>query len=241
GWDVHITNLTGGLAAVNLAGPRAREVLAKLTDCDLSTKAFPYMSCRHAEVAKVEALMMRIGFVGETGWEIHFPADSGVELWRALLDAGREFDIRPFGVEAQRLLRLEKRHVIIGVDTDALTNPFEAGMGWVAKLEKEDFIGRAALRRLASEQPRQSLVAFVMSDDVVPEDGAAILVDGKLAGKITSVRYSPVNRKAVGMAWISAELGRGHAEVDVHIGSRLVRAHITQKAFYDPEGDRLRM
>jgi sarcosine oxidase, subunit alpha len=241
GWDVHITNLTGGLAALNLAGPRAREVLVKLTDCDLSTKAFSYMSCRHAEVGKVEALIMRIGFVGETGWEIHFPADCGVDLWRALLEAGREFDIRPFGVEAQRLLRLEKRHVIIGVDTDALTNPFEAGMGWVAKLEKEDFIGRASLRRLAREQPRQNLVGFVIDEDVVPEDGAAILVEGKLAGRITSVRYSPVNRKAVGMAWISAGLGREHAEVDVHIGSRLVRARITQNAFYDPEGARLRM
>jgi sarcosine oxidase, subunit alpha len=212
-----------------------------LTDCDLSAKSFPYMSSRRAKVAQIEALMMRIGFVGETGWEIHLPAESGLELWRALLEAGREFDIRPFGVEAQRLLRLEKRHVIIGVDTDALTNPFEAGMGWVAKLDKEDFIGRAALRRLTSEQPRQNLVGFVMSEAVVPEDGAAILVDGKLAGRVTSVRYSPVNQRAVGMAWVSAELAREEAEVEVRVSGRLARAHITQRAFYDPEGARLRM
>jgi sarcosine oxidase subunit alpha len=241
GWDVHITDVTGGLAAVNMAGPKARDVLATLTPCDLNTKAFPYMACRRAKVAGIEALLMRIGFVGETGWEIHFPAESGAYLWRALLEAGREFDIRPFGVEAQRLLRLEKRHVIVGVDTDALTNPFEAGMAWVAKLDKEDFIGRVALHRLANQKPHQNLVGFIMSEEALPEDGAAVLVDGKLAGRVTSVRYSPVNRKAVGFAWVPAELAHEGAAVDVRVAGRLVRAHITQQAFYDPEGARLRM
>jgi len=241
GWDVHITNMTGGLAAVNLAGPKARDVLAKLTSCGLDTKAFPYMACRRAEVAGVQALLMRIGFVGETGWEIHFPAEAGAYLWRTLLDAGREFDIRPFAVEAQRLLRLEKKHVIVGVDTDALTNPFEAGMGWVAKLDKEDFIGRAALRRLSGEELKQILAGFIMNEEALPEDGAAILVNGRLAGRVTSARYSPVNRKAVGLAWVPAELARPGAEIDVRVGGRLARAHITQQAFYDPEGARLRM
>ena len=241
GWDVQITNVTGGLAAVNLAGPNARDVLATLTDCDLTTKAFPYMACRRAVVVGVEALLMRIGFVGETGWEIHFPAESGASVWRAILEAGRPFDIRPFGVEAQRLLRLEKRHVIVGVDTDALTNPFEAGMGWVVKLEREDFIGRAALQQLAVREPRQNLAGFVMNGGPLPEDGAAILVDGKLAGRVTSARYSPVNRQAVGLAWVPAALAREGAEVDVRVGGGLVRAHITQRAFYDPEGTRLRM
>jgi sarcosine oxidase, subunit alpha len=241
GWDVYITNVTGGLAAVNLAGPKARDVLATLTDCDLTTKAFPYMACRRAAVAGVEALLMRIGFVGETGWEVHFAAESGAHLWTAMLEAGRKFDIRPFGVEAQRLLRLEKRHVIVGADTDALTNPFEAGMAWAVKLDKEDFIGRVALQRLAIQKPNQNLVGFVMNGGSLPEDGAAILVDGKLAGRVTSARYSPVNRKAVGLAWVPTDLAREGAEIDVRIDGRLVRAHITQRAFYDPEGARLRM
>jgi sarcosine oxidase subunit alpha len=241
GWDVYITNVTGGLAAVNLAGPKARDVLATLTDCDLTTKAFPYMACRHAAVAGVEALLMRIGFVGETGWEVHFAAESGAHLWTAMLEAGRKFDIRPFGVEAQRLLRLEKRHVIVGADTDALTNPFEAGMAWAVKLDKEDFIGRVALHQLATQTPNQNLVGFVMNGGPLPEDGAAILVDGKLAGRVTSARYSPVNRNVVGLAWVPTERAREGAEVDVRIEGRLVRAQITQRAFYDPEGVRLRM
>jgi len=158
-----------------------------------------------------------------------------------VLEAGRPFDIRPFGVEAQRLLRLEKRHVIIGVDTDALTNPFEAGMAWAVKLDKDDFIGRAALHQLAGQSPNQNLVGFVMNGGALPEDGAAILVDGKLAGRVTSARYSPVNRQAVGLAWVPAALAREGAEVDVRVDGRLVRAQITQRAFYDPEGARLRM
>ena len=240
-YDVHITNLTAGLAAVNLAGPNAREVLAQLTVCDLRNASFPYMACRIAPVAGVEAILMRIGFVGETGWEIHYPAESGADVWKALLEAGSKFGIRAFGIEAQRLLRLEKRHVIVGVDTDALTNPFEAGMGWAPKLDKEDFIGRSALFRLADRKPRQKLTGFVLKEDVVPEDGAAIMVNGQLAGRVTSVRFSPLKKRAIGLAWVPAELARDGAEIDVRVSGRLARATIWEKAFYDPDGARLRM
>lgn len=241
GWDVYITNLTSGLAAVNLAGPNAREVLRQLTDCDLSTTAFPYMACRVALVAGVEAILMRIGFVGETGWEIHFPAESGPDVWKALMEAGRRFDIKPFGIEAQRLLRLEKRHIIVGVDSDALTNPFEAGMGWALKLDKEDFIGRSVLTRLAAQPPRQKLAGFVMNEADLPEDGAAIMIGGQLAGRVTSARFSPGQKKAIGLAWVPAEVAREGTEIEVRVHGRLARAKITEKAFYDPDGARLRM
>jgi sarcosine oxidase, subunit alpha len=240
GWDAHVTNVTSGRAAVNLAGPQARDVLKALTSCDLATKAFPYMACREAEVAGVPALLMRIGFVGETGWEIHFPAEYGEFLWAKLLDAGKSFNIRPFGVEAQRLLRLEKRHVIVGVDTDALTSPYEAGMAWVAKLDKPDFIGRNALSRLADAAPQQSLVGFVMNEDAVPQDGAAILVNGALAGRVTSARYSPGTGKGVGLAWVAAASAREGAEIEIRVEGGTARARIVPDAFYDAAGERLR-
>jgi sarcosine oxidase subunit alpha len=184
---------------------------------------------------------MRLGFVGETGWEIHFPAESGPEVWKELLAAGSNFDIRPFGIEAQRLLRLEKRHVIVGVDSDALTNPFETGMGWALKLDKEDFIGRSALRRLAGQPLHQKLAGFVMDEAVLPEDGAAIIIGGQLAGRVTSTRISPLQGKAIGLAWVPAEAARDGVEVEVRVGGRLARARITEKVFYDPDGARLRM
>ena len=241
GWDVHITNLTGGRAAVNVAGPKARDVLATLTSCDLTSKAFPYMACREAQVAEVPALLLRIGFVGETGWEIHFPAEYGEHLWKKLLEAGKSFGIRPFGVEAQRLLRLEKRHVIVGVDTDALSGPYEAGMAWVAKLDKPDFIGRNALSRLSDAAPQQKLIGFIMNADAVPQDGAAIVANGALAGRVTSVRYSPSQGKAVGLAWVAAASASDGAEIEIRVDGGTARAHIVPDAFYDPAGERLRM
>ena len=241
GWDVHITNLTSGRAAVNLAGPNARDTLRKLTDSDLSTKAFPYMACREAEVAGVPSLLMRIGFVGETGWEIHYHAEYGEHLWNKLLEAGAAHGIRPFGIEAQRLLRLEKRHVIVGVDTDALSNPYESGMAWIAKLDKDDFIGRNALRKLSSATPQQSLVGFIMDDNAVPQDGAAILVNGALAGRVTSARHSPKNGKAVGLAWVIAASAAEGSQIDIRVDGTLARARIVSDAFYDAPGERLRM
>lgn len=240
GWDAQVNNLTSALAAVNLAGPKARDVLSALTDCKLSNDAFPYMACRSANVAGVPALLMRIGFVGETGWEIHYPAESGEHLWSALMDTGRTYGIRPFGVEAQRLLRLEKRHVIVGVDTDALTNPYEAGMGWVVKHDKNDFIGKFALGKLQGAPAQQSLVGFTMSANEIPEDGAAILVNGALAGRVTSARYSPAVQKAIGLGWVTTAAAEG-ASVEVRVAGRPVKATVTQHVFYDPEGARLRM
>ena len=169
------------------------------------------MRCRRADVAGVPSIMLRIGFVGETGWELHFPAEYGEHLWDAILDAGREFDIRPFGVETQRVLRLEKRHLIVGVDTDATSNVLEADMAWVAKLDKDDFIGKAATLQAQQRAPREQLVGFEMRDDVVPEDGTALVLDGRPVGRVTSARYSPVNGKAVGLAWVSQGLGYGRS------------------------------
>jgi sarcosine oxidase subunit alpha len=240
-WDVHVTNVTGGFAAVNVAGPLAREVLQKLCNSDLSTSAFPYMSCLETEVADIPALLLRIGFVGETGWEIHYPAESGAKLWQALLEAGREVGMQPFGVEAQRLLRLEKKHVIVGVDTDALSNPFEAGMGWVVKPDKPDFVGKNSLARLEHQPARQSLVGFTMDGDSLPPDGAAILVAGSLAGRVTSARFSPATQTPVGLAWVPAEIAREGAAIQVRIDGLPHPARVTLEAFYDPAGVRLRM
>jgi sarcosine oxidase subunit alpha len=241
GWDAHVTNVTAGLAALNLAGPRARDVLRKLTDCDLDSKAFPYMTCRQTEAGGITAVLLRIGFVGETGWEIHCSAEWGRHLWRSALEAGAEFQIRAFGVEAQRRLRLEKKHVIIGVDTDALTNPFEAGMGWVAKLDKQDFIGKTALGRFAAQSGKQRLVGFVMEQEAAPDDGAAVLVEGRLAGRVTSARYSPAKGRAVGLAWVPAGNAQEGSRIEIRMRGATVPARVVEHAFYDPGGERLRL
>ena len=240
GWDVHIANMTAGYGAMNVAGPKSREVLRKLTDCDLTSGAFPYMACRETDVAGIAAILLRIGFVGETGWEIHCPAESAETLWEALLEAGRESNIRPFGVETQRLLRLEKRHVIVGVDTDALTNPYEADIGWAVKLEKPEFVGKALLSGAAKDLSRERLIGFALRGPGLPQDGAAVVVDGQPAGRVTSCRHSPTQQTAVGLAWVKASQAHEGATIDVRVDGKLVQAKVTMLPFYDPEGVRLR-
>jgi sarcosine oxidase subunit alpha len=239
--DAYITNVTSGLAAINVAGPRARDLLKKLTDINLLTEAFPYMNSAEALVAGVPCILLRIGFVGETGWEIHFPAEHGEYFWNKLMEAGKEFGIKPFGVEAQRILRLEKKHIIVSQDTDALSNPYESDMGWIVKLEKEDFIGKAALRLLQKKGVDRNLIGFVMQNSRVAHDGDQVYSsDGlKLVGVVTSSRFSPVNKRCVGMALVSSGTA-GDGRIKIMVDGQLSDAEVTQASFYDPEGKRLR-
>jgi glycine cleavage system aminomethyltransferase T len=138
------------------------------------------------------------------------------------------------------LLRLEKRHAIVGVDTDALADPYAAGMGWAAKLEKESFVGKLALSRAAARSPRERLVGFVIPGERIPADGSAVVVDGKPAGRVTSARYSPAQKAAIGLAWVPSEKAEEGASIQVRIEGQLTRASVTMNAFYDPQGTRLR-
>jgi sarcosine oxidase subunit alpha len=240
--DVQLTDVTQGLAAVNLAGPRAREIMAKVTELDCSAEAFAYLDGKRAEVAGVRSLILRIGFVGEVGYEIHFPAAHGEHLWDALLEAGAEHGLRPFGLEPQRLLRLQKMHILVGQDTDSESTPFGAAMPWIVKLDKEeDFIGKWALERFAERPLETALVGFTMANGYVPTEGAAVLPhDGSPVGQVTSARYSPQLGKVIGMAWVPAALAQDGAGVTISDDGRRLRAEVVTRPFYDPDGEVLR-
>ena len=234
----HVTDVTADYAAVNLAGPRAREVLNELTEVDVSSQGFRYMQCAEGEVAGVPARLLRTGFVGETGWEIHCPASYGDSLWESLLEAGRPFKITPFGVEAQRILRLEKKHLIVGQDTDALSNPVEAGMSWVIKGDKEDFVGKACLMLVTGRAPQNQLIGFVSEHRI--EEGSAVVVDGKPVGRVTSARLVPGQGKCFGMAWVPAERSSDGTIFTIGQGGKHFSARAHALPFYDPRGERLR-
>jgi sarcosine oxidase subunit alpha len=238
--DVAVTNVTAGYAAVNLAGPRAREVLAPLADADLSPEACPYMAAPRGAVAGIPALMLRIGFVGELGYEIHVPAEYGAALWDALMEAGRPFGIAPFGVETQRLLRLEKKHIIVGQDTDALSNPIEADMEWVVQFAKPDFVGKASLLRVKERGLRQKLVGFVLEREADIAEGNAVVAQGRSAGRVTSFRHSPAMGRGAGMAWVPIDLAGDGAALSIHTPNGLAGARVYHRPFYDPDGARLK-
>jgi sarcosine oxidase subunit alpha len=242
GLQVHLTDLTQGLAAVNLAGPKARQVLAQVSELDWSNEAFRYLDARRAQIAGVPCLILRIGFVGEVGYEIHFPAAHGEHVWDALLQAGREHGLRPFGLEPQRILRLQKLHILVGQDTDSESTPYGAAMPWIVKLDKqEDFIGRWALEHYAQEPPQTTLIGFQTTNGHVPTEGAVVLDEhGTPAGQVTSARYSPVLGRVIGMAWVPSPLAREGARITISDEGRKLAATLQSKPFYDPEGEVLR-
>lgn len=256
GWGegLHVTNVTENYAAFNLAGPRSREVLAKVADGDLSNETFPYMHVRQMRVAGVRSHVFRIGFTGELSYEIHVPAGYGLHVWEALLAAGAEFGILPFGLEAQRVLRLEKAHIIVGQDTDGLTDPISADMAWLVKHDKPNFLGNQPLRRIARDGPQQKLVGFKMvTAEVIPDEGLQIVrkVDNRgsadvrnleIIGWVTSCRFSPTLNEVIGLCWLPAELAEQEgAAFAIRREGKLVQARVHHGPFYDPEGERLRM
>ena len=241
---VAVTDVTGHYAAVNLAGPRAREVMAKVTDLDVSKAGMPYLAATEGLVAGIPAVILRIGFVGELGYEIHVPADYGAHLWDALVEAGRPFGLRAFGVEAQRVLRLEKQHAIVGQDTDALSTPLEAGMGWIVKAEKPDFIGRDSSASVAGRGPRQVLTGFEIVEGGVPAEGAAIIRHGSAIGRVTSSKWSPTLNRPIGLAWLASDEAVEGRSLTIRLGvgreGQTSSAVVRTRPFYDPDGERLR-
>jgi sarcosine oxidase subunit alpha len=230
---VHLTDVTQGVGAVNVAGPRAREIMGEVCDLDCSPEAFAYLDGRQARVAGVPCLILRIGFVGEVGYELHFPAAHGEALWDALLERG----VRPFGLEPQRILRLQKLHILVGQDTDSESNPFAAAMPWIVKLDKEqDFIGRWALERFAERPLETALVGFTVENGHVPTEGAVVLP----AGQVTSSRYSPQLDRVIGMAWVPGALAADGQRITISDNGLKLEAEVVTRPFYDPDGEVLR-
>lgn len=240
GLPVGLVNLTGHMAAFNLAGPAARKILRTLTSLDLDQSAFPYLGVREALVASIPCRLMRVGFVGELGYEIHAPAQHGAALWSALNEAGRAHGIRPFGVEAQRMLRLEKGHIIIGQDSDGVTNALELDMPWAIKMDKKFFVGQRSLRIIAQSPRRQTLVGFKLASDGGQRlrECNLVIADGHIAGRITSVGRSPTLECHIGLALVEpAVAARGELRIRTEERDE-VTASIVAPPFYDPRGER---
>ncbi len=239
--EVKLTDVSQGLSAFNLAGPGSREIISGLTDLDCSNDSFAYLDGKRAHVAGVPCLMLRIGFVGELGYELHCPGPLAEGLWDALLAAGAEHGIRPFGLEPQRILRLQKLHILVGQDTDAESNPLEAAMPWIVKFDKEeDFIGRWALEAVAERGDENKLVGFSVAGGAVPTEGAAVVVEGRPVGRVTSSRFSPKLERSIGMAWVPAELAEDGASITVADRGSRITAEVQTAPFYDPDQELLR-
>jgi sarcosine oxidase, subunit alpha len=242
--DVDVANVTAAYAGVNIAGPKSREVLAKVCEANLSAADFPYMGAKLAPVAGIPARIMRVGFVGELGYEVHVPASMGEALWDALMAAGGVENIRPFGVEAQRVLRLEKGHIIVSQDTDGLTSVWEADMAWAVAKTKPFFIGGRSAEIQAKKPLTRKLVGFTLANDgdPCPEECHLVLKGEEIVGRITSAVRSPSVGKVVGLAYVHPEDGEPGKQFDIKVdGGKRIKGLVTKYPFYDSDNKRQEM
>ncbi len=239
--DVDIANVTAAYAGVNIAGPNSRKVLETLeSDLDFSAEGFPYLAVREGTLEGIPVRAMRVGFVGELGFELHCPAGQGEALWDLLMKAGAAQGIRPFGVEAQRLLRLEKGHIIIGQDTDGLTTPDEASMAWAVGRKKPFFLGQRAILVREREGTDRKLTGFTLPMRApLPEECNLVIRDGEIAGRVTSASQAVGVEAIIGLAYVhpkDAEPGTTF-KIKLSNGS-MVEATAAAIPFYDPENKR---
>ncbi|MGQ0673964.1 MAG: 2Fe-2S iron-sulfur cluster-binding protein [Hyphomicrobium sp.] len=236
--DVDIANVTSAYAAVNLAGPKARALLQSLGgDIDLSREAFPYMAIRTGTLADIPVRVLRVGYVGELGYEIHAPSGMGEALWDTLMERGQPLGITPFGVEAQRVLRLEKGHLIFGQDTDGLTHPLEAGLDWALAKKKPYYVGKRSIEMLAAKGLSRKLVGFRLTGprSFVPKECHLVIRDGNIVGRITSVARSPTLGDVIGLAYVPPDLASIGSRFEVRVdGGTLIEAEVARTPFYDP-------
>jgi len=233
-------NVSSSLAAINVAGPQSRELMSRLTDADVSAATLPYLKMAEADVCGVPAMILRIGFVGELSYEVHFPSAYAEHVWESMIEEGADFGILPFGLESQRILRLEKQHIIVGQDTDALSTPYGAGLGWMVKLDKEDFLGRAALADDAARGLQERLVGFKVDTGGLPLEGAALVSAGRPVGRVCSSRWSDAASAFIGLAWVPTEMADEGTPLEFRSAGASVEARVHLKPFYDPDGARLR-
>jgi sarcosine oxidase subunit alpha len=230
----HVVNQTAQLGAINVAGPHARDLLATLSDDDLSREAIPYPGHADVSVAGVPCRAIAVGFVGELSYELHHPRGRSVELWDALLAAGAAWDIRPHGLDALDVLRLEKGHVYLAQDTMPDDHPAKLGLGWAIATHKREFVGKRALERMDALPLERRLVGLRF--DGPPQRGHPLALDGAIVGRITSCAVSAAAGGPVGLGWLRA--------IDGTFPSVLragdVTATVSATPFYDPEGVRLR-
>lgn len=240
--DVDIANVTAAYAAINLAGPKARDLIESLqSDIDFSPASFPYMAARTGNIGGVAVRVLRVGFVGELGFEIHCPAGCGEALWDALVAAGTPHGLKPFGVEAQRVLRLEKGHIIVGQDTDGLTHPAEAGLDWALANDKPLYVGQRSIAMQVAKGVARKLVGFTLVDSSssCPKECHLVIHEGDIAGRVTSAVRSPTLGHVIGLAYVPVQLAATGSRFTIRIdGGCDVSAVVAPTPFYDPQNAR---
>jgi sarcosine oxidase subunit alpha len=246
--QVWLTSTTEQWAVIALQGPNSRRVLQYLVqDVDLSAAAMPHMSVARGAICGVPALVFRVSFTGELGFEVNVPADYALAVWAAIYEAGAAHGITAYGTEAMHVLRAEKGYIIIGQETDGTATADDVGLGWAVSKLKPDFVGKRSLARLAMSAPdRRQLVGLLTSDpQLVLEEGAQVMLSSgqrppaRPIGHVTSSYYSATRERSIALAMVAGGRSRVGQTLCVAATSGDVPVQVTSPVFFDPEGKRL--
>lgn len=246
-WDFALVNLTDAMGVVNLSGPNARKVLEKVTDFDVSDTGFPFSTYREFKIKEaIQVKAMRLGFVGELSYEFHVAASYMSALWKMLEEAGAEFGLKNFGVEAQNVLRMEKCHIILGQETEQRTNLLDVGLGflWARNSSEENKVGAVALRQTEHDKSRFRLVGIKMDNPERPANDGSIIVDERIRGYVCTMRKSFSLNESIGMALVESELSEIGTQIQIYedeCQGNTLSATVVEMPFYDPEGQRMKM
>ena len=244
-WQVYVANVTEQFAQVAVVGPKARSVLEKLGGMDVSKESLPFMQWVDGTLDNFKVRAYRISFSGELSYEIAVPASQGRAFWDALLEAGEEFGVMPYGTEALHIMRAEKGFIMIGDETDGTVIPQDLNLQWALSKKKEDYLGKRAHERSHMADPnRWKLVGLETLDGSVLPDGAYAIADGtndngqsNTQGRVTSTYYSPTLKRGIAMGLVHKGPDRmGDVIAFTNIGGAPIKAKIVDLVFYDKEG-----
>ncbi|MBI1805446.1 MAG: glycine cleavage system aminomethyltransferase GcvT [Ignavibacteria bacterium] len=230
--DVELTDKSDTISLLAVQGPKSLETLQKVTASVLSS--IPYYSFIETSVAGIPMIVSRTGYTGELGFELYFDSSlsTAEKVWNAVMESGKEFHIKPVGLGARDTLRLEMGFCLYGNDIDRTTNPLEAGLGWITKLDKGEFIGRESLVNVRQAGVKRKLVGFVIDEPkAFPRHGYEIRSNGHLLGHVTSGTVSPILEKGIGMGYVASEVAQVQSPINIIIRTKEVKAQIVKLPF----------
>jgi aminomethyltransferase len=229
---VQFTDRSDEFSLLAIQGPKAKDLLSKLTTVNLDS--LDYYHLTEGQVAGRPGIVARTGYTGELGYEVMVKNAFAVQLWQAIFEAGKPFEVEPIGLGARDTLRLEMKYCLYGNDIDATTNPLEAGLGWITKLDKGDFMGKAAIQAVKAAGLTRKLVGFEVLGKGLPRHGTPILKEGKLVGVTTSGNYSPMLDRGIGLGYVPVELSSIGTELELDLRGRVLPLRLVKTPFYQP-------
>ena len=245
--DVYLTSVTDHFATISVCGPNSKKIVKKvIPGLDLSDEEFPHMSFKNAKIGNIKCRVMRISFTGEQSYEINIQANFGKSVWEKCMEAGKEFNITPYGTETMHLLRAEKGFIIVGQDTDATLTPIDLQMDWIVSKKKYDFIGKRSLYRSDTiREDRKQLVGIVTEDPrEVLEEGAQIVADVskkpvEMLGHITSSYFSPNLNKSIALGVVKGGKNMLGKKLFIPMKNKIISVQVADPVFLDKENKRL--